>query len=233
MIRNRTSVGLLSLCLGSVVTALCLGVNAKALPPAIAPKPLEVSSIQIQPVIPPNDPVPMRLRRGNLGMMRQQPEQHFIIMMIPHHDDAIAMAKLALERSHHPEIRALAHTIKTAQSQENQLMRTWYRQWYGAAVPDALQWHAGRGGMRGGMGGMMHTDLAELKQATDFDRAFLEEMMPHHLMGVRMAEMVLARSDRPEIQQLAKDMIRTQNAEIDKMHELYRQKYLAGNLDRY
>jgi uncharacterized protein (DUF305 family) len=50
-----------------------------------------------------------------MGMMG---EQHFITMMIPHHEDAIAMANMALTRAEHPEIKQLAKNIKTSQSQE-------------------------------------------------------------------------------------------------------------------
>jgi uncharacterized protein (DUF305 family) len=62
-------------------------------------------------------------------------DAHFIVMMIPHHEGAIAMAELALQRSRRPEIRALAERIRTSQSQENAQMRRWYRQWYASDVP--------------------------------------------------------------------------------------------------
>ncbi len=45
-------------------------------------------------------------------MMGGQTDRHFIEMMVPHHDDAIAMAELALAQAEHPEIRALAETIR-------------------------------------------------------------------------------------------------------------------------
>jgi uncharacterized protein (DUF305 family) len=60
----------------------------------------------------------------------------FIEQMIPHHDDAIEMAELALTRAEHPEIRQLAADIKRTQTAENAQMRTWYREWFGTAVPD-------------------------------------------------------------------------------------------------
>lgn len=64
-------------------------------------------------------------RPGFLGEMVRS-DQHFIVMMIPHHEDAIAMADLALTRAKHPEIKQLAATIKATQTQEIQQMRTWY-----------------------------------------------------------------------------------------------------------
>jgi CO/xanthine dehydrogenase Mo-binding subunit len=84
------------------------------------------------------------------------------------------------------------------------------------------------GGRGGGMmgGGMMGgTDLEALEAASDFDREFIEQMIPHHQMGVMMARMVDVRSDRPEIDGLAAAIIKTQSAEIDQMRDWYRAWY--------
>ncbi|MDX2231831.1 MAG: DUF305 domain-containing protein [Leptolyngbyaceae cyanobacterium bins.349] len=74
----------------------------------------------------------------------------------------------------------------------------------------------------------MRTNLDDLTAAPDFDRAFLEEMIPHHQMGVMMAQMVLNRSDRPEIQTLAQAIIQSQMAEIDQMQYWYQEWYPEG-----
>lgn len=49
------------------------------------------------------------------------------------------------------------------------------------------------------------------------DRAFVDEMVPHHRSAVEMAEVAQERSKRSEIQQLAHAIIATQNEEIDRM----------------
>ena len=41
-------------------------------------------------------------------------DARFIVMMIPHHEGAIAMATLGLQRSRRPEIRSLAGRIRTS-----------------------------------------------------------------------------------------------------------------------
>ena len=61
-------------------------------------------------------------------------DQHFIEMMIPHHQDAIAMADLALIRGKRPEVKKIAKAIKKEQTREIQEMRTWYKQWFGKEV---------------------------------------------------------------------------------------------------
>ena len=157
-------------------------------------------------------------------MAAQSMDQHFIVMMIPHHDGAIAMADLALSRARRPEIKELARSIKASQSQENAQMRTWYRQWFGGDVPS---WTTGgamgmggmgmgmgggmkMGGMGMGMGGMgmgMGTSLAALKNAADFDRAFIEQMIPHHRMGVMMASMAQSNSQHPQLRELPEQQL--------------------------
>lgn len=152
----------------------------------------------------------------------------FIEQMIPHHDDAIAMAELALTRAEHPEIKQLAEDVIRTQSAENAQMRDWYEEWYGQSVPangSGSYGMMGRGGMMGG--GMMGNfgDLTALEDAVQFDQAFIEQMIPHHQMGIMMARMVDNGSSRPEIQGLARDIIRTQSEEIDRMQQWYQEWY--------
>jgi uncharacterized protein (DUF305 family) len=63
-----------------------------------------------------------------------QVDKQFIAMMVPHHEQAIQMADLALTRAKKPEIKQLAQTIKQDQTREIQQMRTWYKSWYGTEV---------------------------------------------------------------------------------------------------
>lgn len=170
---------------------------------------------------------------NNFGMMRMMgfgqatnPQQlsdnldrHFIEQMIPHHEGAIDMAKLAQERSRRPEILALAEAIIQSQSQEISKMRSWYKQWFGDAVPinPDVGMGMGRGVMRGGMMDGDVSDIETLKNAADFDVAFLQEMIPHHQMAVMMAQMLAQGTNRPEMKQLAQDIIKAQETEIEQM----------------
>jgi len=65
----------------------------------------------------------------------------------------------------------------------------------------------------------MYTDLAALKNASDFDKEFIHQMIPHHLMAVHMAQMVLNQKTRPEIRTLAQSIIKSQMAEIKQMQQ--------------
>ncbi|MCP9888534.1 DUF305 domain-containing protein [Cyanobium sp. ATX 6A2] len=174
-----------------------------------------------------------RMGPGRMGS--QSMDQHFIVMMIPHHDGAIAMADLALTRAKRPEIKELAKSIKASQTRENAQMRAWYSQWFGQPVPSWGQgtdwgWQGGMGMGHRGMGmGMGHmgggTNLSALSTAQDFDRAFIEQMIPHHQMGVMMASMAQTNSEHPQLRAMQQAMVKDQSREIEQMTQWYRSWY--------
>lgn len=144
----------------------------------------------------------------------------FIEQMIPHHDDAIAMGDLGAELGEHAELRELAGDIARTQRAENEQMREWYRDWFGRAVP-----RTDGEGMMGGpmMGGS--SDPEDLVDADPFDKAFIEQMVPHHRMAIMMAGMLRAQTDQPEMREFADEIIATQSEEIDRMLEWYDEWY--------
>jgi uncharacterized protein (DUF305 family) len=151
------------------------------------------------------------------GMSSDLAAQHFIQEMIPHHEDAIIMADLALVQAEHPEVRELATTIKRVQAEEIALMRQWYRDWYGIDPPASTM-----GRMGHGMGGH---EQASIDGAVPFDRAFIEEMVPHHEMAVMMSTMALRHVDRPELRELLRSIIDGQSAEVAQMRSWYEAWY--------
>lgn len=52
-------------------------------------------------------------------------DKAFIVVMTEHHNKAIEMAKLAKEKSNRKEILNLADNIISAQTNENDLMKSW------------------------------------------------------------------------------------------------------------
>jgi uncharacterized protein (DUF305 family) len=123
----------------------------------------------------------------------------FAQMMIPHHEQAIEMARLAPSRSTDPEVLALAREIEAAQQPEIDLMTRWLIAW-GADVAFDHSDHD--------MAGMASDgDLATLAASTGggFDRRFLTLMIAHHEGALTMAEPVRSSGD-PAVQQLAAEV---------------------------
>jgi uncharacterized protein (DUF305 family) len=153
-------------------------------------------------------------------------DRHFIEQMIPHHDGAVAMAKLALEKSKRTEIRTLATAIIESQTKEIQDMGVWYKDWFGKDVPKVSTGMMGGGMMsQGGMHMGGQEDMTRLENATDFDKAFLEAMIPHHQLALMMVRMLEAGSNRPEMLQLAENITTSQSKEIQQMQGWYADWY--------
>ncbi len=57
-------------------------------------------------------------------------DKAFLMDMIPHHQSAIAGAKLEQEKGMHPELKQLAGTIVTDQQKEIDQMQNWLKTWY-------------------------------------------------------------------------------------------------------
>lgn len=151
-------------------------------------------------------------------------DAHFIEQMIPHHEDAITMSELALEKATRPEVKELANNIISSQSNEITQMKAWYKDWFGRDLPtgdEVMNQHgmmSNNSQMHMGMTGT-DMDMQSLENAQDFDRAFIEDMIPHHQMAVMMASMLKNGTDRPEMKKLADDIIAAQTSEIDLMRK--------------
>src|SRR3990167_6721262 len=167
----------------------------------------------------------MGMRSQNNSMASSTMDAHFIEQMIPHHEDAITMAELAQDLAKRQEVKTLAQNIIDSQSKEIDQMKTWYKDWYGRDLPTGINVMRQHGmmadsNMHMGMMGN-ETDITRLQEANDFDRVFIEDMIPHHQMAVMMANMLKNGTNREELKQLADDIITAQTDEIDKMRSWY------------
>ncbi len=158
----------------------------------------------------------------DLGPANAEFDLRFIDGMTPHHQGAIVMAQEALQKSKRPEIKKLAQDIINAQNKEKAQMSQWRTAWYPTVGATPMAWHSAMGHsmsmseeQKKSM--MMTMDLG--KADAEFDLRFLNAMIPHHEGAVVMANDALAKSKRPEVQTLAKDIIASQQTEIDQMKQ--------------
>ncbi|WP_439659136.1 DUF305 domain-containing protein [Lentzea sp. HUAS TT2] len=132
--------------------------------------------------------------------------------MVPHHEQALDMAKLVPSRSSDDKVRALAQRVEKAQAPEITQLNGWLEEW------GAKQDHGGHD-----MTGMMSDgDMARLDKATgaEFDRLWLEMMIKHHEGAVEMAKTELAQGQDDRAKKLAQAVIDGQQQEITEMKAL-------------
>ncbi|MEV0981730.1 DUF305 domain-containing protein [Streptomyces sp. NPDC049915] len=152
--------------------------------------------------------------------------------MIPHHRQALEMARLAAERGSSAQVKDLAARIEKAQDPEIRTMSGWLRAW-GEDVPQdgggsdmpGMEHHASHSGASGmaEMPGMMgEQDMAELQKASgkDFDRLFLTMMVEHHKGALEMAKAEQAKGAYGPAKKTAGDIVTGQSAEIAEMNGL-------------
>ncbi len=156
---------------------------------------------------PASDPMTDSLK----GLSGKDFEVKFMQDMIAHHQSAIDMAKLVPAHTKRPELNTLSQNIISAQTKEISQMTTWLAHWYNEKpLADSMS-APGMMDMMGGMDKLKNTKDAE------FDRQFLDMMTQHHQQAVSMAKLVPEKTQRPELVNLSKDIIRTQSAEIQQM----------------
>lgn len=137
-------------------------------------------------------------------------DQRFIDMMTPHHAMAVEMAKMALMRAVHPELKALAQSIVDSQAAEIDEMKTIKENLYGTdRTPSRMNPIV--------MDNMGMASMEELKQSSTFDCDFIDSMIPHHAAAIPMASVALRRSQSEELKVLARDIVDAQSHEIGEM----------------
>ena len=135
----------------------------------------------------------------------------FAQMMIPHHEQAVALSKLALDKSQNSEIIDLATRIKNAQSPEIKQMEGWLES---VGMPDMNH-------MMEMPGYVEKSKFARIKKLSgnEFDKMFLQLMIGHHKGAIEMAADIKNNSNS-EVKALSEAITSSQSAEIAEMQTL-------------
>ena len=149
-------------------------------------------------------------------------DKAFIDAMVPHHQGAIDMAEVALENAEHPEVKDLAEDIVSAQEAEIDELRSIKKEEYGnSEFPTKM-----RAGEIEAMGMAMGPE--ELAKQEPFDKAFIDNMIPHHESAIEMANAALQGSNNPHIREIARAIVDAQNREITRMEGWRKEWYPEG-----
>jgi uncharacterized protein (DUF305 family) len=155
----------------------------------------------------------------------------FATEMIPHHQQAVAMAKLAPAHGASRPVQEVASQISAEQIPEIAQLRGMLAEWDQSPAPTAgpmkgMPGMDGGGALADAAPGMMTDDeMTRLQAATGpaFDRAFLQMMITHHQGALTMAKAELADGRDADAMLMAQNISDAQQASIELM-----QRLLAG-----
>jgi uncharacterized protein (DUF305 family) len=120
----------------------------------------------------------------------------FATQMIPHHERGIDAADLGRSRARDPLIRRTARDLLQLQPVEVQTLRTVRRVLAEAGVDE------------GDLGvSATPLDLAALRRAEDFDRAFADALITHHEAAIRLANAERRAGEHAELRRMSGDII--------------------------
>ena len=139
-------------------------------------------------------------------------DRAFVRDMVPHHESAIEMAKMAQERGESAFVKQLADDIIRSQEAEIVELKREDESLENAGVEvGSLEMGHDMMGMDG--------DMSKLESADPFDPEFLKMMIPHHEGAIEMAKVELEKGKDPELRKIAQQIIDAQEREISEMRE--------------
>ena len=145
---------------------------------------------------------------ANLGEM----DIMFAQKMIPHHQQAIDMSKMALKNGVGADVKSMAKAIIAAQKREIAQMKYWLTSTKSPLMPDHDM------GMNGMLPEHQMKTLKSLK-GSKFSKAYLEGMIAHHMGALEMLS-YLDGTKNTEVRKLAQDIKSGQSAEINSMKKM-------------
>lgn len=154
-----------------------------------------------------------------IGAIYTKADVEFMQGMIAHHAQAIVMSRMAEAHGANPQVLKLSRKIDQSQVPEIDIMQKWLRR-YGQFAPDTSSWHHMQ------MAGMLtEAQLAQLEasKGVEFDRAFLDLMIQHHLGALKMVEDLFATpraAQEVDVSVFANDVVTAQTGEIGIMRQL-------------
>jgi uncharacterized protein (DUF305 family) len=143
----------------------------------------------------------------------------FVDSMVPHHEGAVEMAEVGLDNAEHEEIRQLSRDIIDSQQAEIEKFGR-IREGLDGPTTEMSEEDMSMMGMMDGP--------QQLANEDPFDKAFIDNMIPHHRSAIAMAEVAVKESEDPEIREIANDIVSAQEREIGQMKQWRQEWYPQG-----
>ncbi len=156
------------------------------------------------------------------GALYTKADVEFMQGMIAHHAQAVVMSRMAKSHGANPQVLRLSAKIDQSQVPEIHIMQDWLKR-NKQFAPDTSSWrHMTMAGM------LTPEQMKDLESAkgVDFDRAYLEYMIQHHVGALKMVEDLFASplaGQEVDVNVFANDVVTVQTAEIGIMQKLLTQ----------
>ena len=154
-------------------------------------------------------------------------EAGFARDMSVHHAQAVEMAEIVRDKTESEEVRLMATDMALTQQGQIGRMQGWLDAWGlpATGAEPAMSWmgHPTEGRMPG-MASPEEIERLQSLPPDEADKMFFRLMIPHHRAAVPMAEAVMERSDRPEVENLAGAIAASQKGEIEVMKEMLEER---------
>ncbi len=164
----------------------------------------------------------------DLGPVDADYDLRYIDAMTLHHLGAVDMAKDALQKAQHPQIKRLAEDIIRTQNKEIAEMKQWRQSWYPQAGNKPMAYNSQTAQMMEMPSDQMKSMMMNMDLGAsdaNFDLRFLNAMILHHEAAITMAKDALKNSKRPRIKEVSQDVSRSQQVEIQQMKQWRRAWY--------
>lgn len=127
----------------------------------------------------------------------------FMTGMVNHHQMAVHMGMICLEKAEHHELRTMCDQIVMAQTAEISALNSWLRTWYGAGVEPEMSRKDQR-----------EMDKLEMLNGPEFEIEFMKSMIRHHFTAIVLSAECLLKAYHTELTGMCQDIITAQAAEI-------------------
>lgn len=151
------------------------------------------------------------------GVQAKNADVGFAKGMIPHHEGAIAMAKVQLQYGKDAEMKALAQKIVDTQQSEIKYMQAWLAKNEDSQPAASNAKEITQAYQQKAMGN--HDAMMQGIMDANPDIAFAKGMIPHHQGAIDMATIEQTYGKNPAMLALAKQIKQAQTPEIKQMQD--------------
>jgi uncharacterized protein (DUF305 family) len=151
--------------------------------------------------------IDLTIREGTQTLGRAF-DLRFLDEISDHHRAGIEMAKAAVEKAYHKELKAMAKSMVADQQKDLRKIQGWRMQDY-ADMQSSKKRSAGM-------------NLSKLRQLSgnEFDLAFLDSMIMHHPAAIFMGLEATQRAEGKELRDFGQETANKQFNELDKMRKM-------------